>query len=235
MTFNAGDGRMPGYLYLPTNAEAPYSTVVFFPGSNALSTTSHESGALPWFDFVAQSGRAVLVPIYNGTFERANEAWTLGTNEQRNLVIQWAREIRRAIDYLETRDDIDSEKLAFYGLSLGARFGPIFMALEERFQAAVWVAGGLNQYASYPSVLPTTPETDPFNFASRVTAPVLMVNGRNDFARPVEVSQLPLLEMLGTPSRDKYHRLSDSGHVPPLLDVIRETLDFLDTYLGPVQ
>ena len=156
---------------------------------------------MPWFDFVVQGGRAVLVPIYNGTCERVNEAWTLGTNERRNLVIQWAREMRRAIDYLETRDDIDAEKLAFYGLGLGARFGPIFMALEERFRAAVFVAGGLNQYASYPSVLPTTPETDPFNFAPRVTAPVLMVNGRNDFARPVEVSQLPLLGLRGHVTR----------------------------------
>ena len=235
VTFNGapGDDQVPSYLYLPTNAEPPYSVVMFFPGTGALFSRNHED-QLAWVDFIVRSGRAVLVPIFNGTFERINNAGQLGRNEQRTLVIQWAREVSRSIDYLETRPDINTERLAFYGFSLGARFGPIFVALEDRFAASILVAGGLNQYVSYPSVLPTTPETDPFNFASHVATPVLMVNGRHDFARPLEISQLPLYEMLSTPAEHKYHELSESGHVPPLLDVIRHTLDFLDSYLGPV-
>ena len=80
----------------------------------------------------------------------------------------------------------------------------------------------------------TRPEIDPFNFAPRVTAPVLMLNGRYDFARPVETSQLPLLRLLATPEEDKRYVPFESGHVPPRLGAIREMLNWLDERLGPV-
>jgi pimeloyl-ACP methyl ester carboxylesterase len=75
---------------------------------------------------------------------------------------------------------------------------------------------------------------DPFNFASRVTVPVLMVNGRYDYFFPLETSQQPLLHLLGSPARDKRHVLLESGHSPPLTPVATEVLAWLDRYLGPV-
>ena len=54
-------------------------------------------------------------------------------------------------------------------------------------------------------------EVDPWNFASHVRIPVLMLNGRDDFTNPLEVSYLPLFRLLGTP--DKKHVLHDGGHV----------------------
>ena len=53
---------------------------------------------------------------------------------------------------------------------------------------------------------------DPFNFAPRVTMPVLMLNGRYDFAAPLETSQRPLFRLLATPAKDKRHVLFESGH-----------------------
>jgi hypothetical protein len=61
-----------------------------------------------------------------------------------------------------------------------------------------------------------------------------MINGRYDFVSPLETSQLPLFRLLGTPEEDKKHVVFDSGHVAPWPDVVRETLDWLDRYLGPV-
>ena len=78
------------------------------------------------------------------------------------------------------------------------------------------------------------PEVDGLNFAPRVRAPVLMINGRYDFGAPFETNQLPLFRLLGSPAKDKKHVVFDSGHVPPWPDVVRETLDWLDRYLGPV-
>ena len=77
---------------------------------------------------------------------------------------------------------------------------------------------------------------DPWNYAPRVKVPVLMLNGRDDFVFPVDRSQIPLLNALGAPAKDKRHVLYDGGHVnlQTRMDLIGEILRWLDRYLGPV-
>ena len=62
-----------------------------------------------------------------------------------------------------------------------------------------------------------------------------MINGRYDHFFPVETSQKPFLKLLGTPDADKKYVLYETGHAPPRKEVIRESLDWLDKYLGPVK
>jgi hypothetical protein len=62
-----------------------------------------------------------------------------------------------------------------------------------------------------------------------------MINGRSDFFYPLETSQEPLYRLLGTPAKDKRRVVFESGHIPPRNELIKETLDWLDRYLGPVQ
>jgi hypothetical protein len=64
--------------------------------------------------------------------------------------------------------------------------------------------------------------------------PTLMVSGRQDFARPVETQQRPVFNLLGPPPDQKRFALFEGGHIPRLQDIIREMLDWLDRYLGPV-
>jgi pimeloyl-ACP methyl ester carboxylesterase len=65
--------------------------------------------------------------------------------------------------------------------------------------------------------------------------PTLLLGGEYDFEFPVETSQRPLFILLGTPAEHKRHVVfENAGHVPPRMDVIREALDWLDRYLGPV-
>ena len=75
------------------------------------------------------------------------------------------------------------------------------------------------------------------HYAARVEIPVLMVNGMYDSTFPVESSQKTLFEFLGTPPEHKKHVLFPAGHVVFSLyrnQAIGEILDWLDTYLGPV-
>ncbi len=146
------------------------------------------------------------------------------------MVIQWSKDLGRSIDYLETRPDIDSKRLAFYGLSMGAASGPIFCALEERFRASVLLGGGFD-----PGDMEGPPEVNPFHFAPRVRTPTLMINGRQDFLFPLETTQLPMFHLLGAPEKDKRHALYEGGHIPQMETVIKETLDWLDRYLGPIK
>ena len=73
---------------------------------------------------------------------------------------------------------------------------------------------------------------DPINFAPRVTLPVLMLNGRDDFASPPATSQEPMFRMLGTPEAQKRRALYEGGHVFPFSRLIKDTLDWLDLQLG---
>jgi dienelactone hydrolase len=150
------------------------------------------------------------------------------TQSERELVLPWYKDLGRSIDFLATRSDIDVSRIAVLGFSLGARYGPVMTAVEPRIKVSILLAGGL-------TLDEIAPEVDPMNFAPRATVPVLMINGRYDFLRPVESSQLPLFRLLGAPSKDKRHVIFDSGHIPPRIPAIRETLQQLDRYLGPVR
>ena len=140
----------------------------------------------------------------------------------------WSKDLRRSIDYLETRDDIDTDRLAYYGVSWGGRIAPIMLVLENRFNTAILYVAGLRFQRSRP-------EADPFNFLPRVTLPVLMLNGKNDFYFPIETSQEPFFELLGTPANQKKWLVFEGSHTVPNTDLVRESLTWLDIYLGPVK
>jgi hypothetical protein len=81
-----------------------------------------------------------------------------------------------------------------------------------------------------------TPEVDPFNFVRHVTIPVLMLNGRYDYYLAVESSQRPFFHYLGTPENNKKLVIYEGGHGAfPRPEAVRECLDWLDKYLGPVR
>ena len=101
------------------------------------------------------------------------------------------------------------------------------LALEPRFKTGVLICGGLLSE-------PWDGELEQLNFAPRVHMPILMVGGRDDFIRPPDVSQRPLFELLGTPASGKRLALFEGGHIPPMQGMMRETLEWLDKYLGPV-
>jgi formylglycine-generating enzyme required for sulfatase activity/cephalosporin-C deacetylase-like acetyl esterase len=227
-----GNERVTAYLFLPRNAVSPYQTVVFFPGGYAFRARSSEHLSTQFLEFLLRSGHAVLYPIYKGTYERGGGSSLPGPGALRDQQIQQSRDLGRSIDYLETRPDIDGERLAYYGLSAGAVVAPILTALEPRLKASVLLSGGFPPYR-----LP--PEADPINFASRAKTPVLMINGRQDFALPLEASQEPMFRLLGAPQTDKRHVVfADSGHFPNpnrVPEIYKEALDWLDRYLGPVQ
>ena len=121
---------------------------------------------------------------------------------------------------------------------LALLFGPLaFAAYVLRFclvtatldpRQGVLLSGGFETWT-----IPA--ESDPVNFAPRVSQPVLMVNGRDDFDLPYETAQVPLFKALGTAASDKRHAVLDGGHIPRRPQAVyKEVLDWLDRHLGPV-
>ena len=232
VSFDAGYGgeRLPAHLLLPRNAAPPYQVVLYFPPSPAERLSSSQTlDGLPWFEYFVRGGRAILFPVYQNTYERRLPGWHWSLEARRDLVLQWSKEIGRAIDYLETRPDVDREKIAFYGFSLGAVWGPVLTAVEPRIRVNLFLGGGVTGGRFLP-------EVDPVNFAPRVTVPTLFLTGKDDFVRPIATHQEPLLRLLGTPADQKKIAAFDGGHVPSdRTSVAREALAWLDRWLGPVE
>jgi len=239
VSFNAayGDERIPAYLFLPKVVPPPYQTVVYFPG--AASSWMPSSADLEsyyeftmFLSFLVRNGRAVLYPVYQGTFERSSpELIALDQNRDSRayteFCVQLVKDVRRSIDYLETREDIDGGRLAYYGMSWGAYLASLVTAVENRFRASVLVAGGVDGTGR--------PEISDCNYVTRVRVPTLILNGRYDSYCPPETCSLTMRDLLGTPAEDKRLILYETDHIPPRTEYIKEILAWLDHYLGPVR
>jgi serine/threonine protein kinase/dienelactone hydrolase len=237
ITFDAayGNERIVAVLFLPRNTEPPYQTVIYFPGAQALWRKSikdlENDGEFRIFlSFIVKNGRAVLYPVYKGTMER-DFVWPTNwdnTHRQTEYRIQVVKDFRRCIDYLETRSDIDTDKLAYYGMSWGGNWpGTLISAVEERHKTCIFLAGGFKNTGR--------PEVHMINYVPRVKMPTLMLNGRYDSSNGFDTSIKPMFDLLGTPDERKILKVYDTDHIPPRNEFIKEILAWLECYLGPVE
>jgi serine/threonine protein kinase/cephalosporin-C deacetylase-like acetyl esterase len=240
ITFDAGydHERMIACLFLPRNAAPPYQTIIYFPGGPARAQKSstdieHYFEFTSFVSYIVKSGRAVLFPIYKGTFERrfTSEAPMEHLNSHlfSEFVVHLVQDFERSVDYLDTRKDIDSSKLGYYGISWGGSMGVFVCAVEQRLKASVLLSGGFPPINTAP-----LPQTDFINYAPHVRIPVLMLNGEYDSIFPLDQTVKPMFDMLGTPAKNKELKVFPTDHIPGKRDFIRETLAWYDRYLGPV-
>jgi eukaryotic-like serine/threonine-protein kinase len=221
----AGDSLLV-YLYLPKRGVKPYPAVVYFPGSNAIQDRAPQNLQVRAIDFIIKSGRAVLYPVYKGTYQRSD---SLNTDVQdtsnfyRDHVVMWAKDLRRGVDYLESRPEVATGQLAYYGVSWGGAMGALMPAVEPRIKVSALYVAGLDFERARP-------EVEPINFLPRIRIPTLMINGRYDFFFPLETSQVPMFRLLGTPPDKKRYVVEDGSHFVPRTRLIQEVLTWLDKY-----
>ncbi len=220
--------RVVLYLYLPRNSAPPYQTVLYWPGAAALAMSSVDEYPM-LLDFVLKSGRAVAFPVYRGTFERRATNSNPSARERLDTLIKAIKDLRRSVDYLQTRPDVDPDVFAFFGHSWGGAIAPVVLAQEPRIRAAVAYVGYVPPVSVFPEW--AEPELDPVNALPRVDVPVLMLNGEFDPSIPPGSDSL-FYELLGTPDEHKRHLVEPAGHYVPRTTLIRETDAWLDRYLG---
>ncbi len=229
ITFDPGyDGeRMVLYLYLPTIGSPPFRTVVYWPGWDTFRLESVNEYFAKQADFLLKSGRAVAFPVYLGSFERGDGTGrrpAFNTTAYRDNTIAGVKDLRRTLDYLETRRDIDHRSFAYHGYSWGGVNGPTALAQEPRLRSAVISVGPLPE-------LGATPEIDPINALPRVEVPLLLLSGEFDAIAPMEQSRR-YFELVGTREQQKKWVVTHGGHFVPRDVLIRETLGWLDRYQG---
>lgn len=241
ISFNAsyGNERVIAYLFLPKYVSSPYQTMIYFPSSDALSVKDLLSYPSTRYtiDYYLKSGRAVLYPVYKGTFERQDAHkrvinYPNLSHDYTDYLIMWVKDFRRSVDYLETRKDIDLNKLGYYGVSFGGAMGGIIPAIEERIKLSILIVGGFQCFGVDGRAFP---EADALNYVSRIKSPVLMLNGKYDPIFPYETTVKPFYDLLGTPTKDKRMCLFETDHLIHNSNVIKESLNWVDKYFGPVK
>jgi dienelactone hydrolase len=184
--------------------------------------------------FVVNSGRALVMPIWDGGYERWSPVPTeadAAADLARRKPLLWQHDLGATIDYLESRADMDAERIGYLGISRGASFaGAVNLAIEKRIDAAVLASGGIWIHDRLH------PMIDLVNYAPRITIPVLMLSGRYDHIYPYEQSQKRTFNLLGTPPDKKAQITYDTGHftMPPNM-VAADVTDWFDRYLGSVR
>ena len=180
-------------------------------------------------DHIVKSGRVLVEPIFQGSYERWNALSISVQGGYIQKVVDWRWDIGRTLDYLESRNDIDTSKFAFVGLSFGASYALPAMTFEPRFKTAIFLSGG----EPNPELPPVV---EPFNYLPRIKLPVLLLNGGFDPIYPPAVQEI-FYKSLGTRIEDKRYKVyPESSHAFfPRREYLRETLGWLDKYLGPVK
>ena len=224
-----GEDRILAYLYLPVTSEPPYQTMVFVPSSSAFFVDRVSVQTEFTLGPNIRAGRAVFAVVLEGMVERGPPVLPESqTVEFRNLMVRHSTELSLGLDYLETRGDIDFDRLAYVGLSWGSGSRSVLAAIDDRFDATIFIGGGIDE-----RVHPTLPEALNVNFLPYIDGPKLLVNGRQDEEHPWLTRAKPMYDLWSEP---KDFVLPDAeGHHPSPEVLVPAINGFLDRTFGPIR
>lgn len=158
-------------------------------------------------------------------------------------------DLRRVLDYLETRDDLRRNQVAMVGVSLGALFGPIVTAVDGRidYLALIYGGGNLGEIVRANSIFHPIPTEivvvisrvlyapfEPLKYAPRISpTPLLMINGAGDQWVPESCARA-FYKKVGEPKTILWH---DRGHIrsfhtEEIMRLTDECLGWLDERLN---
>lgn len=129
-------GRVTAYLVVPPGA-GPFAAVLFHhPGDGSRASMLEEA--------ITLANYGVVGLLIDAPWARP-EPWRRELNyvpeNDRAVLIQNVVDMRRGIDLLVARQDVDRERIGFIGYSYGAHMGGVLSGVETRVRAYVFMAG----------------------------------------------------------------------------------------------
>jgi len=213
-------GRVPALLVTP-RGDGPFAGLIAQHGLPA-----DRFGMLQVAEELARLG-AVVVAI-DAPWARRREV-PMFTKRDRADQIQLIVDLRRAVDLLQSRDDVDDGRIGYLGISYGAAMGGLFAGVEDRIAAFVLAVGdgGLVTHLTGPedangplsqlsaarreSWLAAMEPIEPLKWIRSAEAPILFQSARNDVAVPPADAR----EFQQAAREPKDVRWYDSGHFLP--------------------
>ena len=127
---------------------------------------------------------------------------------------------------MQTREDLDQQKIGFLGISNGANVGLILTAIETRYKTLVFISAGLEK-----DFRTRIAETSPIKFASQIRTQKFLINGRYDETFPYNTDAKPLFKLLREPKKIVTY---DGGHIPTVEFYVPAVNNWFDETFGKV-
>ena len=138
--------------------------------------------------------------------------------------------VKRVVDWVETRHDLDAERVGLWGVSLGGYYAPRAAAFEKRVKACIALSGPYDWQTLWPQMNPLSRETfrvrakcadDEAAFryganltlrgvASGITCPLYVVAGKQDRSVPWQDAERLAREASGPV---ELNMIEDGNHV----------------------
>ena len=219
------DERVTALLSIPKNTTAPLPVIILMHGLG-------DHKAVDYVEFgnaaLLKNGYAVLRIDFKEHGDRKGDAYEFDFTGDykywtRNIISQTVFDLRRAVDFIETRKELDASRIGYYGISLGGITGTIFCGVEDRIKVPVIALAGGQMNLLFEDQALTDDAKDfvspiePINFVKQISPrPFLMLNAKNDEVVPPAMSKL----LFGAANDPKEIIWYDAKHRNAPLDVI---------------
>jgi len=232
LSFATPSGQVSAFLVTPKNAEH-LPAVIYVHGAGGDRTTMLG----PAVGLAAHGAAALLITAPSSVTARHGKGAVARLHDYRDTVVADVVAVRRAIDLLAQRPEVDASRIGYVGWSAGARTGAIVAGVESRLHGIVLMSAGSSNVDTYVQQAPaslrgelrrTLDEIDPLRWIAKADAASLLLQaGRRDRVVP-----RPALDAMitaapkGTALRwyDAGHELNDQAYA--------EHLQWLQARLG---
>ena len=136
-------GRVPAYLVVP-DGKGPFAAVIWGHWYWGNSPARNRSEFLD--EAVALAATGVVSLLTDGPVARPGHVEDKDPLSERQAaeLIQQIIDMRRGVDLLLARKDVDPQRVAYVGHSYNATVGAFLSGIEKRFKVFVLMAGGLS-------------------------------------------------------------------------------------------
>jgi len=212
LRFESGGKSIRLDAYLPDNASAPLPAVVALYGAGG-----NVSGMERYVGVLAAQGFAVYLLHY---FDRTGTEFADKQIIFRNFPL-WMKTLWDAISFVEKQPQVDAQRIALLGFSLGAYLSLATSAIDPRVKIVVEFFGGMPKE---------------MKLFMRRLCPVLILHGEDDATVPVEEAYnlQKLLEKKNIPYEIKiYPKVGHGFETETWKDAGQRSLQFLQKHLNP--
>jgi len=189
ISFNDSTGQsMTAYLAVP-QGKGPFAAILYVHWLED-PATSNRTQFLKEAEELAPRGTVSL--LVNMPWSTPNWFRTRNMKEDYDFSIRQVQNLRRAIDVLAQRRDVDPKRIAYVGHDFGATYGAVLLGVDSRVRYAVLMAGtpiltdwfllgAKMEGEERQSFIQKMAPLDPTNFIGKAkSVPLLLQFGTND-------------------------------------------------------